>query len=129
MENNGIHYTFSTNVAGNEEGPAIDQVNSPVQLKSVGVVTSAFLNAGALAHTIKIKISDEDVASIKTFVKSGPIASEEPAFHWPFTDGAAIANNKEDLASPFGEAYDGRSKALKNLREDDLLRCTVLGPE
>jgi hypothetical protein len=67
-----------------------------------------------LSHTIKFKISDEDVATIKA-LKPGPIASDEPGFHWPLSDGVAVANNKEDLTSPFGEAYDGRSKALDDL--------------
>jgi hypothetical protein len=125
VDNNGVHYPFSAKVAGNEEGSS---VVSAIQLRSVGIITSSFLNASALSHTVKFKVSDEDVGAIKAFVKSGPIASEKPGFYWPFHDGVAVANNKEDLSSPFREAYDGRSKALDDLDEDDLIPVHRIRP-
>jgi hypothetical protein len=99
-----------------------------MQLRSVGIVTSAFLNADALSHTVKFKISDNDIKAIKALVKSGPIASDAKDFYWPVTTDIATANNKDDLTQPFGQVYDGRTKPLDDLDDGDFIPVNRIRP-
>jgi hypothetical protein len=125
VDNNGVLYPFPAKFPENEgNGHVVDTVS----LKSVGIVKSSYLNAGALSHTVKLEMSDRDVATIKDFVKSGPIPSEGSDFYWPVTDGVAVANSKDDLTSPFGQVYDGRGKAVEDLGDDDFIPVHRIRP-
>ena len=63
-------------------------------------MTTSFLNAGAFSHAIKFTIPKEDIERIKALVKSSPEFQPGDEFHWPFVDGVATANNKDNLTSP-----------------------------
>jgi hypothetical protein len=76
----------------------------------------AFLNAGALSHTLKFTIAREDIERIKTLVESSPEYRPSEEFQkWPFVDDVATANNKDDLESAFEPIYDGRNKAIRDM--------------
>ena len=122
INNNGVHFPFS--VPSSQEETVVDAT----QLRSVGIVTSAFLNANSLSHTVKFKIEEKDIQIIKTFVKSGPIASDADGFYWPFMEGIATTNNKDNLTQPFSEVYDGRTKALDDLDDDDSIQVHRIRP-
>lgn len=117
VDNNGVRYPFPAN---NEvyEG---DDVFNPVQFETIGLVTTCFLNAGAISHTIKFTIPKEDIERIKALVKSSPEFQPGDEFHWPFADGVATANNKDNLTSPFENVYDGRNKRHEENSEEDEL--------
>jgi hypothetical protein len=125
IENNGVHYPFPA-LSKSKDG--VGERVDAIQFRSVGVVTASFLSAGALSHTIKFKISDEDVAKVKKLVESGPISSDMGDFYWPVSNGVAVANNKDDLASPFAEVYDGRSKGLDDLDDEDMIPMHRIHP-
>jgi hypothetical protein len=125
VEKNGVYYPFPAKAPEHEESGAVVDT---VQFKSVGIATSSYLNAGSLAHTMKWKPSDGDFETLEEFLKSSPIPSDGPDFHLPVKDGVAVANNKDDLTSPFGQVYDGRNKALDDLDEDDLIPAHRIRP-
>jgi len=125
VENNAVYYPFVASAIRDSES---EDVVDTVQLQMVEIVTGSFLNAGALSHTMKFKVSDEDVATVKQFVKSGPVPSDTPDFYWFVNDGIAVASNKEELTSPFGEVYDGRNKAINDLDSDDLIPVHRIRP-
>lgn len=117
VDNNGVRYPFSAN---NEDYEG-DDVFDPVQFETIGTVTTSFLNAGAFSHTIKFTIPKEDVERIKALVKLSPEFQPGDDFHWPFVDGVATANNKDNLSFPFENVYDGRKKGNgENGEEDEL---------
>jgi len=103
VENNGVRYPFPAN---NEDYKGND-VFDPIQFETIGLVTTSFLNAGAVSHTIKFMIPKEDIQRIKTLVKSSLEFQPRDEFHWPFVDGVAAASNKDNLTSPLKNVYDG----------------------
>jgi hypothetical protein len=117
VDNNGVRYPFPAN---NEDYEGED-VFDPVQFETIGIVTTSFLNAGAMSHTIKFTITKEDIERIKALVKSSPEFQPGDKFHWPFVDGVATANNKDNLASPFENVYDGRNNGNEENGEEDEL--------
>ena len=89
----------------------------------------AFLNAGALSHTLKFTIAREDIEQIKTLVESSPEYRPSEEFQkWPFVDDVATANNKDDLESAFEHIYDGRNKAIRDIGEEDLIPAHLIRP-
>jgi hypothetical protein len=83
---------------------------------AVGTVTSAFLSANALSHTVKFKILDKDIEAIKAFVKSALIASDAEYFYWPVTADITIANG-----SPMKEDQSLAAVALSRYKQFVLL--------
>jgi len=116
-DNNSVRYLFPAN---NEDYKG-DDVFDPVQFETIGLVTTSFLNAGAFSHTIKFTIPKEDIEQIKALVKSSPEFQPGDEFHWPFVNGVATANNKDNLTSPFENVYNGRNKGNgENGEENEL---------
>jgi hypothetical protein len=124
----------TTTVSNNYPFPADDadydgdDVFNPIQFNAHGIVSTAFLNAGALSHTLKFTIARDDVQTIKTLIESSPDYRASDQFKWPFVDGVATANNKDNLASAFEHVYDGRDKAIGDLGEEDLLPAHRIRP-
>jgi hypothetical protein len=117
VDNNGVRYPFP---AYNEDYEG-DDVFDPIQFETIGIVTTSFLNAGAVSHTIKFTIPKEDIERIKALVRSSSEFQPGDEFHWPFVDGVATANNKDNLTCPFENVYDGRNKGNgENGEEDEL---------
>jgi hypothetical protein len=130
MDNNGVRFPFP----GNDGSGDGDDVFDPIHFTTTGVVSAAFLNAGALSHTLKFTISRGDIDQIKTIAASSPDYHPGDQFHWPFVEDAAsggnlaTANNKDDLSSPFEHVYDGRTKTAGDLCDDDLLPAHRIRP-
>jgi len=59
MESN-FHFGGRTSVIYDGNGPV-----NPVQFDKTGTVTAAFLNADALAHTLKFTITADDIDVVK----------------------------------------------------------------
>lgn len=124
VDNNGVKYPFPADDADYDA----DDVFNPIQFNAHGIVSTAFLNAGALSHTLKFTIARDDVQRIKTLIESSPDYRASDQFKWPFVDGVATANNKDNLASAFEHVYDGRDKAIGDLGEEDLLPAHRIRP-
>jgi hypothetical protein len=66
IDNNGVKFPFRReNVGYDGHGPV-----NPVQFETTGTVTAAFLNAGALAHTLKFTITADDIDAVKDLVRN-----------------------------------------------------------
>ena len=68
VENNGVRFPFLAGVVGDGTGDG-DETFDPIQYATEGVVTSSFLNAGAISHTVKFRIPEEDVARVNSRVQ------------------------------------------------------------
>jgi len=124
IDNNGVKFPFRReNVGYDGHGPV-----NPVQFETTGAVTAAFLNAGALAHTLKFTITADDIDAVKDLVRTSPEYDGGNGFHWPFTDDVATANNKDDLTIAFENVYDGTSKAAEDIDEDDSIPTHHIRP-
>jgi hypothetical protein len=124
VDNNGVKYPFPAHEADYDG----DDVFNPIQFNATGIVSAAFLNVGALSHTLKFTIAQDDVQRIKTLIESSPDYRATDQFKWPFVDGVATANNKDNLASAFENVYDGRNKAAGDLGEEDMLPAHRIRP-
>jgi hypothetical protein len=124
VDNNGVKYPFPVDEADYDG----DDVFNPIQFNAIGIVSTAFLNAGALSHTLKFTVTREDIQRIKTLIESNPDYRATEQFKWPFVDNVATANNKDNLAYAFEHVYDGRNKAVGDLSEEDLLPAHRIRP-
>jgi len=124
VDNNGVKYPFPAD-GGAYDG---DDVFNPIQFNATGIVSTAFLNAGALSHTLKFTIAREDIQRIKTLIESSPDYRASDQFKWPFVDGVATTSNKDNLLSAFEHVYDGRNKTIEDIDEEDLLPAHRIRP-
>jgi hypothetical protein len=112
IDNHAIRYPF----------PIADDSNETIDVieyQTTGTLTTSFLNAGAMSHTIKLNVHNEDIERIKALVKTSPDFVEEN-FHWPFDiNGIATFNSKENLSADFDYLYDARGKNPNNVNEDN----------
>ena len=112
IDNHAIRYPF----------PIADDSNETIDVieyQTTGTLTASFLNAGAMSHTIKLNIHNEDIERIKALVKTSPDFLEEN-FHWPFDiNSIATFTSKENLSAEFDYLYDARGKNPNNVNEDD----------
>lgn len=125
VDNNGIKFPFPADDMEYDGNDTFD----PIQFKTNGIVSAAYLSVGALSHTIKFTIPKEDVKLIKDLIASSPDFHPSEEFHWPFVDEIATANNKDDLDSAFEHVYDGRNKEIGDLDEEDLIPAHRIRPE
>src|SRR5271170_426678 len=124
VDNNGIKYPFPADDADYDG----DDVFIPIQFSATGIVSAAFLNAGSLSHTIKFTIARKDIQRIEALIESSPDYRPSDEFKWPFVDGVATTNNKDNLASPFEHVYDGRDKQIGDVGEEELLPAHRIRP-
>ena len=106
----------------------MDESNETVDVierEITGTLTASFLNAGALSHTVKLKIDVHDIERVEDLVKTSPDFLDG-TFRWPFDNGIATFTSKENLSSEFQYLYDARHKNPDDINEDDRMSPSQL---
>ena len=81
-----------------------------------GTVINSFLRARALSHTVMIEVSNEEVETLKSFIRTVP-EFDERHYRWPFTGNTVKFTCKRDLDSAFKYVWNGVNVNWRNVEE------------
>ena len=93
ISNKGRYYAFKPKLPNANED---DETQDILEFEAIGTLTRAFLQAGAMSHTIIVNIGRSDIDRIKAIIRSIP-NFQERGYRWPFEGTDAKFTSKENL--------------------------------
>ena len=63
-------------------------------------MTSSYLRAGAMSHSISIEVDPKDPEDLKSLIKTAP-GLDAKAYRWPFKGMVVKLNSRKDLLSEY----------------------------
>ena len=79
-----------------------------VEFDVTGTVNNTFLNSKAQSHTITVELTRENIAAIKTLVRTSPEFGETNSYRWHFIGKHAKFISKDDIGHDYQSIWDGR---------------------
>jgi len=115
VKNRGKYFLFS--IVKSTDSSETEQGIEMIEFNVKGIVINTFLSSKAKSHTIFIQLTSENIAAIKTLIRTSPEFHETNSYRWPFVGTHAKFTSKDDIGDEYQSVWNGRG--VKDLNNPD----------